>query len=546
MEAVQQKIWNATLYLRLSREDGDNEESGSIAGQRALLRDYLRDHPDIREYQIRIDDGWSGSSFERPDFQKMIEDVKAGRTDCIICKDLSRFGRNYLDAGEYIEKIFPFLGVRFIAVNDNYDSLHPKSSTDNLMIPFKNLINESYCRDISVKIRTQLEIKRKNGQFIGAFAAYGYFKDAADKNKLVVDEYAADVVRKMFRWKIEGYSPADIANRLNENGILSPLEYKRSLGIKAPTSFKVNPQALWSASSVIHLLKNPVYIGTLVQGRTTTPSYKVHKKINKPESEWNVIPDCHEAIINREDFDCVQRILALDTRRGEHSETVPLFSGMIFCADCGSNMIRKTVPSGKKKLVYYVCAANRKDKNACTSHSMPAVRMEEIVLTALQQHIRTVCDMEKLLSAPDTVRSVTPEACRIQRQLDKKMEEYEKLQRLIVSLHENLNEGIIDRDEYANLKQVYSLRSGEAMKQMDTLRENLQHLAEHGSSVEWVETFRKYQNIAVLDRAAVVTLIDHIIIHENKTVEIIYRYHDEFTQQMEASEWQDQNEKSTG
>ena len=546
MEAAQQKIWNATLYLRLSREDGDKEESNSIAGQRDLLRNYLRDHPDIQEYQIRSDDGWSGSSFDRPDFQKMIEDVKEGRTDCIICKDLSRFGRNYLDAGEYIEKIFPFLGVRFIAVNDNYDSLHRKSSTDNLMIPFKNLINESYCRDISVKIRTQLEIKRKNGQFIGAYAAYGYLKDENNKNKLVVDEYAADVVRKMFRWKIEGYSPLDIANRLNDHGILSPLEYKRSLGMKVSTTFKVNPQALWSAGAVIRTLKNPVYIGTLVQGRTTTPSYKVHKRIFKPEDEWSVIPDCHEAIVSREDFDCVQRILALDTRRGEHSETVPLFSGMIFCADCGSNMIRKTVPSGKKKNVYYVCAANRKDKNACTSHSVSAVKIEELVLTGLQQHIRAVCDMEKLLSAADTAPSANPETCRIQRQLDKKMEEYEKLQHLIVSLHENLNDGIIDKDEYANLKQVYTHRSGEAMKQMDMLRENLQKLAEQGSSAEWVETFRKHQNLTSLDRATVVSLIDHIVIHENKIVEIIYCYHDEFTQQMEAIEWQDQNEKSTG
>ena len=165
---TQKKIWNATLYLRLSRDDGDKEESGSITGQRELLRDYISQHPELREYAIRIDDGFSGSTFERPGFQKMIEDVKAGRTDCIIVKDLSRFGRNYLDAGEYIEKIFPFLGVRFIAVNDNYDSFCGKNASDELVIPFKNLINEAYCRDISVKVRTQFEVKRKSGQYIDA------------------------------------------------------------------------------------------------------------------------------------------------------------------------------------------------------------------------------------------------------------------------------------------------------------------------------------------------------------------------------------------
>ena len=181
--------------------------------------------------------------FERPGFQKMIEDVKAGRTDCIIVKDLSRFGRNYLDAGEYIEKIFPFLGVRFIAVNDNYDSLGEKKSSDDLIIPFKNLINEAYCRDISMKIRSQLEIKRKNGQFLGSFAAFGYLKDEQDKNKLVVDQYAADIVRDIFKWKLEGISPQDIADALNKLGILSPMEYKRSLGMKYTTSFKTSAKA---------------------------------------------------------------------------------------------------------------------------------------------------------------------------------------------------------------------------------------------------------------------------------------------------------------
>ena len=213
------KIWNATLYLRLSRDDGDKEESNSITGQRELLRDFIRTRPELREYAVRIDDGFTGSNFDRPSFKKMLEDVKAGCTNCIIVKDLSRFGQNYLDAGEYIEKIFLFLGVRFIAVNDNYDSFGGKNASDELVIPFKNLINEAYCRDISVKVRTQLEVKRKSGQYIDAFAVYGYLKDEADKNHLIVDEYAADIVRDIFSWKLEGMSPQDIASRLNHNGV---------------------------------------------------------------------------------------------------------------------------------------------------------------------------------------------------------------------------------------------------------------------------------------------------------------------------------------
>ena len=357
------KIWNTTLYLRLSRDDGDKEESNSITGQRDLLRDFLTKHPELWEYTVRVDDGWSGSTFERPNFQKMIEDVKAGRTNCIVVKDLSRFGRNYLDAGEYIEKIFPFLGVRFIAVNDNYDSLGDKKASDDLIIPFKNLINEAYCRDISVKIRSQLEIKRKSGQYLGSFAVYGYQKDPQDKNKLIVDEYAADFVRDIFAWKLEGVSPQDIADKLNQLGVLSPMEYKRSLGMKYTTTFKTNSQALWSAGTVLRVLKNPVYTGVLVQGKETTPSYKVHKRVAKPESDWSVIQNSHEAIIEKKDFDTVQKVLALDTRRGVDDSAVSLFSGMIFCGECGASMVRKVVPAGGRKYYYYICSAHKQNKS---------------------------------------------------------------------------------------------------------------------------------------------------------------------------------------
>ena len=529
---TQKKIWNATLYLRLSRDDGDKEESGSITGQRELLRDYISQHPELREYAIRIDDGFSGSTFERPGFQKMIEDVKAGRTDCIIVKDLSRFGRNYLDAGEYIEKIFPFLGVRFIAVNDNYDSLGEKKSSDDLIIPFKNLINEAYCRDISMKIRSQLEIKRKNGQFLGSFAAFGYLKDEQDKNKLVVDQYAADIVRDIFKWKLEGISPQDIADALNKLGVLSPMEYKRSLGMKYTTSFKTSAKAAWSAGTVIRILKNPIYTGVLIQGKETTPSYKVHKRIAKDKSEWTVIENSHEAIISGIDFDSVQKVLKCDTRRSPDDKAVGLFSGMLFCGDCGASMVRKTVPAGEKKYVYYVCSAHKQDKS-CSPHRMRDTALEEIVLDSLRQHIREVVNMSELMNITDTAPLRTAQAQKIQRQLDKKREEYEKLQKLLMSLYENLTDGVIDREEYARLKASFTARADEAEKQMDALRESLNDIQSHGTENVWMNEFIKRQELASLDRAVVVALIDKILIHSNDMVEIIYRWQDEFAWQLD-------------
>lgn len=527
------KIWNATLYLRLSRDDGDKEESNSITGQRELLRDFIRNHPELREYAVRIDDGFTGSNFERPDFKKMMEDVKEGRTNCIIVKDLSRFGRNYLDAGEYIEKIFPFLGVRFIAVNDNYDSLGEKSASDDLVIPFKNLINEAYCRDISVKVRTQLEIKRKSGQYIGAFAVYGYMKDETDKNRLVVDEYAADIVRDIFAWKLEGMSPQDIAVRLNQSGILSPMEYKKSLGMKFATSFKANAQAAWSANSVLRILKNPVYIGVLTQGKETTPSYKVRKRIIKPEDEWAVIPDSHEPIVRREDFETVQKVLTLDTRRSPDDSNVQLFSGMVFCGECGASMVRKTVPSGNKKYVYYVCSAHKQDKS-CSSHGIRDKALEEVVLETVKQYIRDVIDLDDILSMTDTAPLRTAEAQKVQRQLDKKRSEHERLQKLLMSLYENLADGIIDRDEYARLKQNYSGRSAECEKQMDALQESLVQIKEHGGEHrEWMTRFRKHQNITELERSIAVALIDRILIYKDNRVEVHFRFEDEFAWQMD-------------
>lgn len=527
------KIWNATLYLRLSRDDGDKEESNSITGQRELLRDYIRNRPEFHEYAVRIDDGFTGSNFERPDFKKMIEDVKEGRTDCIIVKDLSRFGRNYLDAGEYIEKIFPFLGVRFIAVNDNYDSLAGKTASDDLIIPFKNLINEAYCRDISVKVRTQLEIKRKSGQYIGAFAVYGYMKDEADKNRLVVDEYAADVVRDIFKWKLEGMSPQDIAARLNQSGILSPMEYKKSLGMKFATSFKANPQAVWSANAVLRILKNQVYIGVLTQGKETTPSYKVRKRVTKPEDEWTVIPDSHEAIIRREDFESVQKVLSLDTRRSPEDSNVQLFSGMVFCGECGASMVRKTVPSGNKKYVYYVCSAHKQDKS-CSSHGIRDAALEEVVLETVKQYIRDVVDLDDLLAMTDTAPLRTAEAQKVQRQLDKKRSEHERLQKLLMSLYENLADGIIDREEYARFKQSYTERAAECEKQMDALQESLVQIKEHGGEHrEWMAQFRKHLNITELERSIAVALIDRILIYKDNRVEVHFRFEDEFAWQMD-------------
>ena len=218
--------------MRLSKEDGDKVESDSIVNQKELIRQYLKDKPDIEVHSVRVDDGYSGANFDRPAFQQMLKDIRGGLIDCVIVKDLSRFARNFVEAGRFLDQEFPLYGVRFIAINDGYDSIQRKGGADDIVLPFKNLVNDAYCRDISVKIRSQLEVKRKKGDFIGSFAVYGYLKDPDDRHKLVIDEYAADVVRDIFKWKLEGLSQQRIAERLDDQGILSPMEYKRYCGMK--------------------------------------------------------------------------------------------------------------------------------------------------------------------------------------------------------------------------------------------------------------------------------------------------------------------------
>ena len=323
------KIYHAAIYVRLSKEDGDvatagKRESNSISNQKNLIKNFLKDKKDIVVVSERVDDGYSGSNFERPAFQMMLEDIKKGIVDCVVVKDLSRFGREYIDAGKYIERLFPALGVRFIAVNDHYDSLEGKSQADEIVIPFKNLINDAYCRDISIKIRSHLEVKRKNGEYIGAFTPYGYQKDSDNKNKLVIDVYAADIVKEIYRMKLSGMSQTAIANALNKQGVLSPMEYKHSLGIRIQDNFKTHEQAEWSAMSVKRILENEVYTGTLVQGKRTTPNHKVKKLMKKPETDWVRIEKNHEAILSEREFALVQRLLGMleHTDKGRTKQTI--------------------------------------------------------------------------------------------------------------------------------------------------------------------------------------------------------------------------------
>lgn len=528
------KKYRAAIYVRLSKEDGDKIESDSIVNQKDLIQDFLKDKADIEVCSIRMDDGFSGANFDRPAFKLMLEDIRTGKIDCVIVKDLSRFGRNFVEAGRFLNQEFPLRGIRFIAINDQYDTMQKKGSSDDIVIPFKNLVNDAYCRDISVKIRSQLEVKRKKGDFIGSFAVYGYLKDPNDRHKLVVDDYAADVVRDIFKWKLEGLSQQRIAERLDDDGILSPMEYKRYCGMSYKSGFQINLKAKWTAVAIGRILKNEFYVGTLVQGKRSAPNHKIKKLLEKPQSEWVRIENSHEEIVDRELFDTVNRLLSKDTRIAPQEKAVYLFSGMLFCGDCHSGMVRNNNCRNGKTYTYYMCGNNRNTKE-CSSHRMRDTVLENAVFSCLKQHIDNILNVEQMLKRIDTLPYRKNGACRANEQLEQKKEEIERYKHFKRGLHESMVDGLLDKNEYLDMKTAYDEQQAAAEKDKLRLEKDLETAVySTAGQCDWMDTFRKYQNITELSRAVVATLIDHIVIHENSHIEIIFQYQYDYEQALSA------------
>lgn len=513
-------------YSRLSQDDGDKEESNSIVNQKALIRDFMSEYPELQLVEEYADDGFSGVNFERPDFKRMMQDVKSQRINCIIVKDLSRFGRNYIETGKYLEQVFPFLGVRFIAINDSIDTSRAQSDAEQFVLPFKNLFNDSYCKDISTKVRSQLAIKRKNGDFVGSFASYGYVKDPGNHNQLIIDPEAAEVVRSIFTWKIQGLSAERISDKLNSLGVLCPMEYKRLHGMKVSTNFRTNDKAKWSPVSVLRILKNELYVGVTTQGKTTTPSYKIKRLVEKPESEWDRVEGTHEAIISQDVFDAVQMLLMRDTRISPDEDQVYLFSGFLCCADCKLNMARRTRRYKEKVYSYYSCAGFRK-KSGCTSHNISEKLLYDAVLAAIRQQYLLVTDMERLLKYAQELPDDPNSLHQYEVQIAKLKDEIRRNQEMKLRLVENLNDGILTREEYLELSAIYDTRirdSRLAIRNVETERDGMKDVPLEN---EWLTTFKKYQNVDKLDRVMLAELIQVIEVHENKQITVHFKFEDQ-------------------
>lgn len=516
-------LFNVAIYIRLSREDGDKEESDSVGNQRKLLTEYVAKKDDFILYDVYVDDGYSGTNFNRPSFQRMIADIEDGKVNCVVVKDLSRFGRDYIDTGRYLERYFPELGVRFISVTDSIDSM--KQAYD-MLLPIKNIFNEQYARDISKKIQATVKSKQKAGEFIGAFTSYGYKKSPVDKNKLVIDDYAADVVRRIFSLYIQGYGKQRIAKLLNAEGILCPAEYKKVNGENYKNCNRLESTTYWSYSTINSILHREMYVGNMVQGTKHQRMRSKQKKM--PKEEWIIVENTHEPIIDKATWEKAQSLLQKRTRELDLETNKNIFAGFVKCGDCGramtKNMWRRA--DGSKTYSLYCGTYKRNGKQYCTPHTLPMAVLEDIVLGDLKAIVDSVDNLKEL------VQSQSFTASKVKRiadtELSKIKAELERVKRLKKSIYEDYREELISEEEFLSYREDYLKKEELYSKQIEALEEKKKdNVTEDVFETPWLKRLLELKDIETLDRDIVVEMISEIKVYENRKIKITYNFGNE-------------------
>ena len=495
-------------------------ESNSVTNQRMLIEKYIEEHDDLKLCGTYIDDGFTGTNFDRPQMKAMMEDIDAGKIDCIVCKDLSRFGRERIETGTLIIKTFREKGIRFIAINDNYDSLTADGAETHIVMPIKALTNDSFSRDISVKVRSSQSVKRERGEYVGSFAPYGYKKLADNRNQLEPDEPAAEIVRDIFAKKVSGYSASAIAVELNELGIPSPAEYKKMRGEHFTTGFRRDGRSKWSAQTVIRILKNEVYMGTLAQGKRERISYKVRKQIEVPRKDWIRCENTHEALISKAVFDTVQNLMDRDTICVKGKRTSYLYTGILFCGDCGGSMIRRSNYQNKDGQTYYICST-KNSRNRCSRHSIREDDLNNAVLEFLKDLIEELQNRMQVAEEVDKMSLDAAQRNCSNAEIEKLKQELESYSALKASLYQDLKNGLISKKQFCRYRDEYSLMEAEMESAIRKQEEEANYyLNREELAVLRLSNFQKRLNVSDMDRSLLVTFIDRILVFEGSVINI--------------------------
>ena len=528
------------IYVRLSIENSGKDDDGdSIENQTSICKEYVEEHPDLKLYDIYEDNGKKGTNFDRPEFNRLMDDIRAGKVKCVLVKDLSRFGRDYIEAGEYLEKIFPFLGVRFISITDGYDSLTAGDAEGALMIPLKNMINDVYAKDISRKIITSFRARQEKGEYLPAFPPYGYVKSKTKAYRYEVDEEVAPYVRMIFEWKAEGVSHSEICKRLNDMGAVTPARRKVELGIWHAEKYK---HTIWHGRTIIDIMKNATYTGTLVYGRMPKSLYQGIKCHRAKPDEWRCIPDAHEAIVSQELFDKVQKIFDERSERMQkkwaeskqvRDKIVNLFVKRIYCGDCGKRMrfVKGNNALRDKNFYYtnYVCGGYLDSGyRNCTRHSIRYQDVVDAVFAAMQVQMEYALNQEKMMQK---LRGTAKERNLIDQYVAKVnylTQELKKVNSRREGLFESFAEGILDEADYQYAKKSYDEEYASLEKQLSEAKSRKKELdGVLTANNEWLQAMHKVEDATELDQDLVNAIVKKVLIYEDNRVEVEFKFRDQ-------------------
>ncbi len=518
--------YNVGVYVRLSRVDNIKENIDSIENQKNIILDYIKYNSEFELINIYEDANFSGTNFKRNGFKMLMEDIRKGKINCIIVKDLSRFGRNYIECGNYLEKIFPFMNVRFIAINDNYDS-NKEDSNEILLMHLKNIINDIYAKDISKKVCTVLNQKRKDGQFIGSWASYGYLKDPNNKNKLIINDETAPVIKYIFDLRLQGFSYSKIVINLNEKNILSPYAYLHKIGILKNELYR---NKKWTITNIKNILSNQVYIGNIVQGKKRTNLSKDKKQEFVKSDEWIISYNTHKPIISNEIFYKVQEINKDVKGKYEANiknykskkTTINIFKGIINCGCCNKKLSRKEQLINNKNKAYRFFQCNGKKIKQCNFTTINEDIIKEVVFEQLRNEIILINKFNFFIKESHNIINFDVENLKVM--LKDINLEIEKVNIYNKNAYEDYLIGTLNKDEYLFIKDNYLEKIRTLIKNKENLENELINLENDFISNKCFDEFSKFDNIGVLTKELIQNFIYEIIIYEDKTIQIKFKY----------------------
>ena len=530
-----QRTYKTGAYIRLSVEDSGKPGADTIEAQKELVLGYIDTQTDMQFCGLYCDNGRTGTNFQRPEFDRLMEDIRAGKIDCIVVKDLSRFGRNYKETGNYLERIFPYLDVRFVAVNDNFDTLTAERTNDGYIVPLKNLINEIYSRDISKKSSSALAIKQQRGEFIGSWAPYGYRKSAEDRHRLEPDPETAPVLKNIFQWRLSGMGYLPIARHLNEMGIPSPSRLHYLRGEIKSERFA---SSVWHVPILKIILRNEVYLGHTIQGRTKNDIAAGRKMCPVSQDDWVIVRNTHEPLIDEKTFHKVREIG--ESRRTEHNEkcgkfdslgTTPnILKGLVYCAECGRTMSRYKAVSERcgHRYYTYICRTHMENPSACPKRNLHETVLIEMLWDCLRREMVLAGGMADQVRKYARSPAVIDRKGELDRSLSSAKQALSRYKRLYDSLYQNYVDGLMDELEYAEMKRQYQAEAERAQAQAEQLERQIADISAQTSSNPWLQNFTRFAGETELTDDMAHALIQRIEVDKNENITLHLKYRDEY------------------